>query len=341
MNAEAVVMAGQHRITLEDGTAFDLDPREDSLLRGALRAGVAFPYECSVGGCGSCRFDLLEGEMRTLWDQAPGLSERDRKRGKRLACQSQPLGDCRIRVRLDAVPTDTSRPRRRIATLVERRAITGDMAEFTFRLPDGGDFLPGQYALLQLPGVQGVRAYSMSTADSEAGLWRFVIRQVPGGHGSTTLFERVAVDGTVELDGPYGHAWLRPTARNVVCVAGGSGLGPMLSIARGVLAESAPRRVHFFLGLRTQEDLGARRELDALHGARLQSHTVLSAPKPDQPWDGASGYIHHAVEAFLEQHPEEFDYYFAGPPPMIEAIQELLVIRRQVPHDRIHFDRFI
>ena len=49
--------------------------------------------------------------MATLWEAAPGLSDRDRKRGKRLACQSQPLGDCRIRVRLDgSEPAAALRP---------------------------------------------------------------------------------------------------------------------------------------------------------------------------------------------------------------------------------------
>ena len=91
----------EHRITIEGGAQFSVRAEEDTLLRGALRADVGMPHECSVGGCGACRFELVEGEMATLWAQAPGLTERDRKRGKRLACQSRPLGDCTIRVRCD------------------------------------------------------------------------------------------------------------------------------------------------------------------------------------------------------------------------------------------------
>ena len=70
-----------YRIAFESGEAFAFPPSEDTLLRGALRAGLGFPNECGVGGCGNCRFELVSGEMETLWAEAPGLSERERKRG--------------------------------------------------------------------------------------------------------------------------------------------------------------------------------------------------------------------------------------------------------------------
>jgi toluene monooxygenase electron transfer component len=338
------------RIQVEHGPAFDIAADEDSLLRGALRAGFDFPYECSVGGCGGCRFELLDGAMTTLWAQAPGLSERDRKRGKRLACQSRPTGDCTIRVRpAGSEPSGLPAPRRLDATLVARRAVTPDIDEFTFRVPADLAFRPGQYALLQLPGVAGQRAYSMSNLPGEAdpaqagaALWRFMVRHVPGGQGSGALFTQVAPGDTVGLDGPYGHAWLRPGTRDVVCIAGGSGLGPMLSVVRGVLAEDSTRPVHVFLGLRTQAELGAEAELRALaaHG-RLHLTTVLSSPTPTPDWHGPTGWVHAEVERTLPAPLDRFDFYFAGPPPMIAAVQELLMVRHRVPFAQIRFDRFV
>jgi toluene monooxygenase electron transfer component len=330
-----------HRVTIEGGSAFDVDSQEDSLLRAALRAGLAFPYECSVGGCGCCRFELLEGEMDTLWAQAPGLSARDRQRGRRLACQSRPTGDCRIRVRLEASAERPLPARRMTAQLMSRRDLTPDMAEFAFRLPQPTPFRPGQYALLKMPGVEGMRAYSMSDAADDAGVWRFIVRRVPGGQGSTALFGRVAVGQPIEIDGPYGHAWLRPGTRDAVCIAGGSGLGPMLSVARGVLAEGGTRHVHVFLGLRTQDELGAAAELQALAGNRLTATTVLSAPHAKPAWTQATGCVHETVQAQLPQPLSAFDFYFAGPPPMVDAVQQLLVVRHVVPHGQIHFDRFV
>ncbi len=341
-------LAGEHptaslRIDIDGGPGFEVAPGEDALLRGAVRAGVAFPYECSVGGCGACRFELIEGEMTTLWDGAPGLSERERRRGKRLACQSRPLGDCRIRVRLDdSASTPAQRPRRQMAILVSRRVVTAEMSEFTLHLPVDQPFLPGQYALVGLPGVQGKRAYSMAHRHEADGLWRFVVRRVPGGCGSTMLFDGVAIGDQVEVDGPYGHAWLRPGQRDVVCIAGGSGLGPMLSVAAGVLADPGVRRVHFFLGLRSQSELAAAAEVDALGGGpRLRLATVLSSPVPGVDWSGPTGFVHTEVEAVLPAPLDRHDFYFAGPAPMVEAVQNLLMVRHRVPFEQIHFDRFV
>lgn len=340
---DAATVARTLQISIENGPGFALGPQDDALLRGALRAGVAFPYECSVGGCGACRFELIDGEMETLWESAPGLSERDRKRGKRLACQSRPLGDCRIRVRVgpdSEVPAQP--PQRTRAVLTGKRAVNADMMELRLRVEGMPPFQAGQYALLYPPGVSGARAYSMSNLDTGDGEWRFIVRRTPGGRGSTTLCDGIGVGECLDVDGPFGHAWLRPGARDVVCVAGGSGLGPMLSVARGVLAESSARRVHLFLGLRNETELGAAAELQPLAHERLSSTVVLSAPTDAAAWTGATGFVHNEVErALAPAGLTGFDFYFAGPPPMIDAMQDLLMVRHRVPYEQIRFDRYV
>ncbi|MBP8267532.1 MAG: 2Fe-2S iron-sulfur cluster binding domain-containing protein, partial [Zoogloea sp.] len=65
----------------KDGSTFE-QHEGDTLLRAALRAGIGLSYECNSGGCGGCKFELLQGEVETLWADAPGLSERDRRRGR-------------------------------------------------------------------------------------------------------------------------------------------------------------------------------------------------------------------------------------------------------------------
>ena len=71
----------------------------DTLLRAALRSGIAFPYECNVGSCGNCKFELLDGVMSSCWPEAPGLSDKDRARNRGLGCQSKPTGPLQIKLR--------------------------------------------------------------------------------------------------------------------------------------------------------------------------------------------------------------------------------------------------
>ena len=342
MSGEATASAPPLRIQVEGGPAFEMAEGEDTLLRAALRAGLPWPYECSVGGCGACRYELVEGEVATLWPEAPGLSERERRRGKRLACQSRPLQDCRVRVRLEAPPDEEPIPPRPMqATVVGRHSITPDMDAFVLQSPGQALFRPGQYALLYPPGVVGARAYSMANLPNAEGRWHFIVRRVPGGAGSQALFASLHPGASVLLDGPYGHGHLRAGERDVVCVAGGSGLGPMLSVARGVLAQAGARRVHFFLGLRQQAELGALREFEGLDPARVQVHTALSAPVPGEPWAGHRGFVHEMIAPALPAPLDQYDHYFAGPPPMVEAVQQLLMVQHRVPFGQLHFDRFV
>jgi toluene monooxygenase electron transfer component len=67
---------------------------------------------------------------------------------------------------------------------------------------------------------------------------------------------------------------------------------------------------------------------------------VLSAEPETSDWSGARGFVHTEVERTLADRIESCEFYFAGPPPMIEALQDLLVMRWCVPHARIHYDRF-
>ena len=258
-----------HSIKLADGTEYRC-AEDDTLLRAGLRAGLGFPYECNAGSCGTCKVDLVAGEISSLRPDAPGLAERDRAKGRVLACQAQPRSDCGIKVRLRPENVPAHRPARFKATLASVRDLTHDMREFRFKAAAGAPgFLPGQYALFYLPGLAVPRTYSMANIDDGSGEWHFIVRRVPGGVGTVTLFDKVPVGSEIELDGPYGIAYLRTDSpRDIICIGGGSGLAPVLSIARGAIAEPklAGRKIHVFYGARTTLDLCGDADLSTLPG---------------------------------------------------------------------------
>lgn len=326
-------------VRLGDDQAFPVDAG-DTLLLGALRAGIGFPHECCTGGCGACKFELLDGAVRDLWPEAPGLSPRDRARGRKLACQSVPLDGCTIKVRTSAEYQPPIRPTRRRVTLEGITNITADLREFRFRATEPARFLAGQFALVSLEGVERPRAYSMSNLPNEDGSWQFIIRRVPGGRATPVLFDELRPGDSVEIDGPYGGAWFRAdTPRDIVCIAGGSGLAPALSVARDA-AERTSRRIHFYYGARTPADVCGEAQLARLPGypERVSYQVAVSEPTP--AWQGATGFVHELVEAEFGSRLAEFDFYFAGPPPMVTAVQEMLAVRHLVPHGQIRFDRF-
>lgn len=325
----------------------------DTIARAGLRADLPMPYECNTGSCGTCKADLVSGTIDSLRPDAPGLADRDRAKRRILACQARPTSDCIIKVRLDPDRLRVPRPELVTASLVATRDVTHDIREFSFDFSAARQFLPGQYALIHLPGVDAPRAYSMSNI-AGGPTWQFQVKRVPGGQATTVLFDRLRLSSTVEIDGPYGHAYLRPDApRDVVCIAGGSGIAPAVSIARGMAesASCADRHLYFFYGGRGPDDICGEdvlRALPALHG-RYTYVPVISEPldaargrpggcDPDA-WSGCTGLVHEAVADILGATLPAHEFYFAGPPAMTLAVQRLL-IEAKVPRMQMHFDQF-
>ncbi len=317
---------------------------DDTLLRGALRAGLGLPYECNTGSCGTCKVELVAGDVESLRPDAPGLTERDRAKKRILACQAHPLSDCTIKARLDAEAVPAHAPVKFSARLAGWRDLTHDMREFRFATVGAPGFLPGQYALFYLPGLKAPRTYSMANIENDAGEWRFIVRRVPGGTGTHALFDDVVVGSEITLDGPYGIAYLRDSSpRDIVCIGGGSGLAPMLSIARGAVREPRldGRRIHVFYGARTARDLCGEADLRELpgYGERLTFESVVSMPEADGAWNGPTGFVHEHVRRVLGDRLPALEIYFAGPPAMAEAVQKMLA-ECKVPYGQIHFDSF-
>jgi toluene monooxygenase electron transfer component len=334
------------RITIA-GTdiAFDC-PADDTIMRAALRSGLGFPYQCNVGSCGTCRFELVEGEVEHERVDPPAWNERDKKRSRYMGCQARALTDCTIKVALDPANVSRDRPRRTEAELTGTHDLTYDIREFRFRLAEPVPFLPGQYGLFYLAGVKGGRAYSMSNVTDNGADWEFQIRRVPNGAATTRLFEGLTPGETIEIDGPYGLAYLREDSpRNILCLAGGAGISPMMSIARGAAASGAlnGRKIHFVFGGRTPRDICGEAELRALpgYGERLHYYPAISHPElaEGQLWDGRVGLIHNATREIFGERLGDFEIYFAGPPAMGKAVQKML-FELKVPPEQVHFDEF-
>ena len=324
----------------------------DTLLRAALRSGIAFPYECNVGSCGNCKFELLDGVMTSCWPEAPGLSDKDRAKNRGLGCQSRPSGPLQIKLRTSDKYAPQFAPVRTAAKFLASHAITHDLSEFSFEAELPLPFLSGQYALIQMEGISGPRAYSMSNVGLVSGqpkaghLIEFQVRRVPGGQGSAHLFDQLQPGSRVEIDGPYGMAYLREhVERDILCIAGGSGLAPMISIARGAFSspQMTGRKLSFVYGARAVQDVCGLDMLNALPqwGERGAYQAVVSGAEASDslPHGYLSGFAHDAVAGIYGERLQQMEIYFAGPALMGQSLLKTL-IDLKVPMDQVHFDQF-
>jgi len=317
----------------------------DTILRAALRAGIGFPYECNVGSCGNCKFELLEGELQSFWSDAPGLSEKDRLKNRWLGCQAEAFSNTRIKVREMEHYAPVHLPLQTSASLSHKRAITHDLHEFSFECDAPLSFAPGQYALIHFSDVQGPRAYSMSQGGGSHQRLDFQVRLTQGGLGTQKLFS-MPLGEKVRIDGPYGMAYLREDApRDILLVGGGSGLAPMVSLARGALSRQALpfQNIHFIYGARETRDICGLDMLNELPLWATMGHytpVVSNAPADEVLPPGCErGFVHEVVQKFHANDLGNMEIYFAGPPLMAQAMLKLLV-EHKVPMNQVHFDQF-
>ncbi|MGF1432377.1 globin domain-containing protein [Kitasatospora sp. LaBMicrA B282] len=224
------------------------------------------------------------------------------------------------------------------ARIVEHRRHGLDIAELTVRPELPYPFTGGQFASLETPWFPKVwRYYSPANAPRPDGTVTFHVRAVPGGRVSGALVHRAAVGDLLRLGAPQGDMVLDPTGRrDVVCVAGGTGLAPIRALVEQAALDGAERRVELFLGARTAEGLYGLDDL--LLMSQRHRWLTIRAAIADQDARGGVGYLPKVLaEAGPWQH---HDAYLSGPAPMIVTAARVLT-RAGVPLERIHHDPFV
>ena len=63
----------QYQLVVDGGAPLQLQPKE-TVLNGALRHNIDFPYSCKVGGCAACKCQLVSGKVKELTDKSYLLS---------------------------------------------------------------------------------------------------------------------------------------------------------------------------------------------------------------------------------------------------------------------------
>ncbi|WP_282607557.1 2Fe-2S iron-sulfur cluster-binding protein [Pelagibius sp. Alg239-R121] len=312
--------------------------RRGTILDAALSGGVPVPYQCRSGQCGSCKCQLLEGEIEHDAYLPEALSERERSNGWVLACRARPKTDikidCKGRLeREEPVPI-------RVRARVERRErLTNDIIRLVLAQEDSSLlFKAGQFVKLRFAGLPP-RSYSMASLSGHNHL-EFYIREIADGRVSTHVARHLSIGDPVAIEGPYGAAYLRSSCTKVIiAAAGGSGLAPILAIAREATRNLMPCPLHLYFGVRRESDLFALSALAELaeRNSRLSLHIVLS-DQADGNTAFRTGFPNEAISLDFTDL-SQAQVYSAGPPPMVSAVaRTALALGAQTEH--IYSDPF-
>lgn len=317
-------------------------PSGDFLLAAALAQGLAYPHNCRVGTCGGCKTRLVTGNIKSMMDFALSpLTADELRAGYVLACQSKVRSDLVIEVQLEA--RGATAPQTIDARISRIERLPGAVLHLQLTLANPLVFEAGQYAELGLVGFEPVRAYSFCDAPRPGGNREvsFLIKRLPGGQLSDRLFRDAVVGMAMRVRGGLGQMGVADVDGSAVCVAGGTGLAPILSIVRHRLAASATARFTLLLGLRAQADHFAALLLEDLMreaGDRVSVEVVLSEEPADSDWTGARGPITEALAA--RGVAGATCAFVCGSQGMVNAVGQRLVALG-MPLPRVHTDAFL
>lgn len=325
------------------GTHFYI-PSGQTLLEAALANQVAFPHNCTVGTCGSCKCRLATGRVKAITDFGYTLSRQELEAGYILACQAVPLDEQTV-VELEDGALDLPAPEPFQARITAQEALTHDIVRVTMELDRPIGYLAGQYLSVHLEDAPAPRCYSFADAPERAGRRSvsFIIRRVPGGRFTGELFAGGLADRSLAVDGPHGNFRLRTSLKPMLCIAGGSGLAPLLAILEDARRKRVGRRCAVLFGARTQSDLYAVDQLRTIAQGwqgRFEFLPVLSAEPDPSNWTGLRGMVTDVIaEALPDLDVATAETYMCGPPAMIDAAVALLNGKGQALAD-IHYDKF-
>ena len=316
----------------------------DNLLNAALSSGVAWPHNCRVGSCGTCRCRLVDGKIKPLNDFGYVLDADELDQGMILACQTRLLSDISVEVALEDNAAALSIAETVSGTISSMTLLTHDILEVRVVLDvDLPPYIAGQYADVKIEAIPEPRSYSFSRAPSleDKGTVSFFVRHVPGGKMSGWLHDANRVGEKVTVNGPLGNFYLRESSTPALLIAGGSGLAPIKSVLEQYAQNGFSREIVFLFGARTQQDLYCIDEMNRMVALydKFRFLPVLSDENGNSDWSGSRGLITEYIEEQGIDLPNS-QAYLCGPPPMIDSAIEVLN-KSGLVDDHIYFDKFL
>ncbi|GJL95035.1 MAG: hypothetical protein DHS20C05_14400 [Hyphococcus sp.] len=341
----------------------------DNLLRALQKNRIRIASSCGGGGtCGQCVVEVSSRDGSLSAAERRHLTGSELENGKRLACQRRIRRDDHVIIPPPLMFVD--------ATVLENRKLSEGMQEIIVRLPEPEHHEAGQHRFFDVPSYRldpedyqiatgegrrrrfanptpVTRSYSMSAPSGEAAhVNSFIVRKMPPGAkggppgvGSTFLCSRRPGD-VISVSEPRGTFTICDGEGPVILIGGGAGMAPLRAMTLDLLIQkNDQRRIAFFYGARTENDLIYRDEMQnlAANHANFSFHCALSESDQNAARLPMC-FIHEAADIHLRSDEgrtalQFAKFYLCGPPAMLAATKSMLE-ELGVSSERVFIDDF-
>ncbi len=208
---------------------------------------------------------------------------------------------------------------------------TPDVKTFQFQAIDSQlfHFKPGQFVgmMLEIDGQKHNRSYTIASTPSRPHILELTIKREKGGIVSPWLHDNIVVGSTMELRGPAGRFNNFDTeSEKVLSISAGSGITPMMSMARFWTDTNPSKDVHFLNWVRSVEDIIFRREISLLDhkNENFKPEIICTQPGLSENWLGRRGRINHTVLGDMVADLNERVIFCCGPDGFMQQVKSCL-----------------
>lgn len=223
------------------------------------------------------------------------------------------------------------------AEIVAHERRTLDIAVLTLRTDQRLDYQPGQSIAVETEVRPRMwRYYSPANSPRSDGTLELHVRMVDGGAVSSALVQAVGVGDVLRLGTPVGRHLVVDHQRDLVLIAGSTGLAPFKAVVDQAANEGSRRQIRLFVGARTRRDFY---DMTALrdYARRLAGLRVVPVASDDPGFPGDRGRVIDAALRYGTWPNEEV--YLCGSPAMV-ARSRAALRAAGVPDDRVHHEEF-
>lgn len=315
-----------------------------SLLSTLIDEKIFIPSACGgKGTCGYCKVQVHEGGGPVLATELPFLTDEEVKRDVRLSCQCKVKQDIEIEI-----PDELFNVKEYTTKVVEIEDMTSEIKRILLELPEGEEinFKPGQYVQLKAPIYDGndeevYRAYSIASSSADKRHIELFIGYVPNGICTTYVHKHMKEGDTADINGPYGDfCYQEDSDREIIMVAAGTGIAPILSILAHMRENNIKRKARFYFGAKTPDDLFLLDYFKELEDTLYDFKFIpsLTRTTEEHNWTGETGRVNVTIGKYLEDGDNK-EAYLCGSVAMIDSMVGAL-LEKGVPEELIYFDKF-
>jgi len=302
---------------------------DETLLQALLRHGLPVRYSCRAGTCHTCMMRATSGRPPDAARRGlrPDLAEQ----GYFLPCKCRPTEP--MRVEQPSVAGLATR-----CEVVEARSLAAGIRCLRLRSHPAIEPRAGQHVRVLHPDGTA-RCYSVASLPHHDGYIELHVRRIEGGRVSCWLADEVAVGDRIAVLPPAGDL-TNPEAeaeRDLLLVATGTGLAPLIAVLREALGRPGRRRIHLLHGVRNRTELYADAWLRVLESNHSR-FSYLPCCSAEPHWHG--GFRGRVTDCLRKRFPTGFRgrILLAGRPDMVT--EATAICRQRCPSAQLRSDPF-